>query len=173
MARPTPDGNDRPQSAEELLAHALEVTHDSIDRYRQLQGCLQVHHNPDAALILQRIIALSLEQVARLSAKHAAEHLPKIAPWQLRWRCPPLLSDGNHRVSPRQVLEIVLAHERCAQGFYLSAAANADPPEARQILETITRLQALQITRLETLLASTVPTPLPSPEDLDPPQRPD
>jgi rubrerythrin len=182
MHRTPIDPGEPPRSAEQLLAHALELTHDSIDRYRQLQVALEVHHHLDAASLLGRIVALSLEHATRMGAQGGAEDLPKIAPWHLRWRCPSLISHQpeaavrtgcEHHLSPRQVLELALMHERCAQRFYLSAAAEAVSSEARQMLETIARLQAHQIRAIEALVAEAASTPSSSTADLDPPERPE
>lgn len=176
------DDGIRAPDAVELLAHALELTHDSIDRYRQLRDCLEVHHNPDAALLLARIVDLTLQHAAQLSRQLAADDLSNVAPWDLQWRCPSLLSGReptasgsrrDHRISPIQVLQLALEHERCAQGFYLAAITDAASPEAAQMLETIARLQAQQIARLEALRATTPPDTAPVEDDLDPPQRPE
>lgn len=182
MRIPSTDSGISARGAEELLAHALELTHDSIDRYRQLRDSVEVHHNQHAALVLTRIIELALEHAATISRQLAAERLPKIAPWELQWRCPGLLSGRqqtgagsqcDHQMSPIQVLQLALRHERCAQEHYLAALTDATLPEAKQILETIARLQAQQIARLEALHATTAPTQRHREDDLDPPQRPE
>ncbi len=172
-------------SAGEALAHALELTHDSAARYAQLQACLEAHHNQSAADALGRVVELTLTTASSMPGLQPPEQLPRIAPWELHWRCPDLLAMRlgesaptacNHQISGAEILRLVLKRERCAHERYSTACEQVASTETREMLTRIAMRQQEQLARLETLLAnadaleSEEPT---APSDLDPPNRPD
>lgn len=172
-------------SASEALAQALELTHDSAARYAQLQACLEAHHNQSAADILGRVVELTLATASSMPGLQPPEQLPRIAPWELRWRCPDLLAmrlgDSaptacNHQIGGTELLRLVLRRERCAHECYSSACEQAVSAAARGMLTRIALRQQEQIARLEALLGRTNVVESerpPAPSDLDPPNRPD
>lgn len=172
-------------SAGEALAHALEFTHDSASRYAQLQACLEAHHNQKAAELLSRVVELTLATASSMPGLQPPEQLPRIAPWELLWRCPDLLAirvaDNSptacsHQIRATDLLRLVLRRERCAQDRYQHACEQVVSAASRQMLTKILMRQQDQIARLEALLSSTtaVENELPpTPSDLDPPNRPD
>ncbi|NEX15310.1 MAG: hypothetical protein C1943_01410 [Halochromatium sp.] len=172
-------------SAPEALAHALELTHDSAARYAQLQACLEAHHNQIAAEVLARVVELTLATASSMPGLKPPEQLPRIAPWELLWRCPDLLAmrlgDSaptacNHQIGAAELLRLVLKRERCAQDCYTHARAQVMAPATQQMLTSIAMRQQEQIARLEALLASAeadASEQSPTLSDLDPPNRPE
>lgn len=172
-------------SASEALAHALELTHDSAARYAQLQACLEAHHNQSAADTLGRVVELTLTTASSMPGLQPPEQLPRIAPWELRWRCPDLLTMRlgenaptacNHQIGGAELLRLVLRRERCAHDCYSNACEQVASAAAREMLTRIAMRQQEQIARLEALLGSTDVVESerpPTPSDLDPPNRPD
>jgi hypothetical protein len=172
-------------SAAEALAHALELTHDSASRYAQLQACLEAHHNQAAADILGRVVELTLATASSMPGLKPPEQLPRIAPWELIWRCPDLLAmrlgDSaptacNHQIGEAELLRLVLRRERCAHECYANACEQVASPATQKMLTAIAMRQQEQIARLEALLASSEAAAgggTPAPGDLDPPNRPE
>jgi hypothetical protein len=172
-------------SAAEALAHALELTHDSASRYAQLQACLEAHHNQAAADVLGRVVELTLATASSMPGLKPPEQLPRIAPWELIWRCPDLLAmrlgDNaptacNHQIGGAELLRLVLRRERCAHDCYANACEQVVSPATQQMLTTIATRQQEQIARLEALLASRESSAdggAAAPGDLDPPNRPE
>ena len=171
----------RTMSAGEVLAHALELTQDSADRYAQLQACLEAHHNEAAAATLRQIVTYSLATAEAISRNAALEQLPKIAPWQLCWRCADLIAAPaetaatpcDHQISASELLRLALRREHCALSCFQDAQAEVASDASRKMLSEIALRQSDQIAQLEKLLAAAETTDEPAPADLDPPNRPD
>ncbi|MEA3640553.1 MAG: hypothetical protein VBE63_11495 [Lamprobacter sp.] len=172
-------------SAAEALAHALELTHDSAARYAQLQACLEAHHNQIAADLLGLVVELTLTTASSMPGLQPPEQLPRIAPWELVWRCPDLLamrfgdrapSACHHQIGGAELLRLVLRRERCAHSCFANAREQVASTATQQMLSAIATRQQEQIARLEALLASAKATESEVPprlSDLDPPNRPE
>lgn len=172
----------RKMSPGEVLAHALELTHDSADRYLQLQRCLEAHHNEAAAETLRQIVAMSLDMAEAIMRDGELESLPKIAPWQLCWRCADLITEPHaqaaevpcgHQISAAEVLQLALTREHCALRCYRDAQPQMTSRPSQAMLRAIVLRQTEQIARLELLLDAALAKSDAPPEDLDPPNRPE
>jgi hypothetical protein len=166
----------------EVLAHALELTHDSADRYSQLQQCLEAHNNDAAANTLGRVVSISLESAEAMVRDGQQEALPKIAPWQLCWRCADLIpaphsetveAPCGHQISVSQVLQLALSREHCALSCFRDAQAQVASAASQQMLGAIVLRQTELIARLQVLLDAALVHAGTTPTDLDPPNRPE
>jgi hypothetical protein len=166
----------------EVLAHALELTHDSADRYTQLQHCLEAHHNQAAAQTLQQIVTISLATAEAMMRDGAQEPLPRIAPWQLCWRCADLIplpqleaaeAQCGHQISIAEVLRLAVAREDCALVCYQNAQKQVGSSASRAMLRAVEMRQTELIARLQALLDAARADADAVPTDLDPPNRPE
>jgi hypothetical protein len=72
----------------ELLVHALELEHESAERYRLLAETMAVHHNAEVAELFRRMADMSDAHASEVIARAEGLLLPEIAPWDFKWSCP-------------------------------------------------------------------------------------
>jgi rubrerythrin len=166
-------------SVPELLVHALELEHESAERYRLLAETMAVHHNAEVAELFRRMADMSDAHASEVIARAEGLLLPEIAPWDFKWSCPgspesdcPDDVEVSYLMTPQQALQIALHNETRGRDFYAHVAASSPTPQVRRIAGEMAEEEdehvALLKARLDTEdLAVAVPT------DLDPPNMPE
>jgi rubrerythrin len=122
---------------DELLAHAHGLELEAVERYQELADQMIVHNQPELVELFQtmaRVEGLHVDKVRDLAT---GRELPRIAPWEYRWstlESPESVPIGRerYRMTPRQALELVLAGEERAHGFFAEVANSSPDPAARQ-----------------------------------------
>lgn len=158
----------------ELLAHALELEHESAARYEQLADSMEVHHNRLTAEQFRHLAALSEEHAAGVGQRAAGITLPSIPPWEYKWNCPgspesDCLEHEPHYLMTRvEALGLALHNERRAQSFYAQAAADTGNAEVRVLAAEMAAEEADHVAMLEGWLAEADGQP-PRQDDPDPP----
>lgn len=166
----------------EVVAQALELIQDSVNRYEQLQSCFSAHNNEIAAGLFGRIAEIGRDTAAAIARLQPAEAVPQIAPWEFLWRCPDVLApaldqsgseDCHHQFAIAELIGFALQRERCALTRLQDAHAQALFPASRVMLARIIEQQQQQLRRLDALMAAETDDNDSPPDDLDPPNRPE
>ena len=161
----------------ELLAHALELEHESAARYEQLADSMEVHHNVTTAEQFRHLATLSHEHAATVEERAVGIELPRIPPWEYKWSCPgspetDCLDHEPHYLMTRvEALHLALHNERRGYDFYAQVASGSNSPEVRALAARLAAEEADHIAMLRGWLADAEDLP-PRQNDLDPPNVP-
>jgi rubrerythrin len=136
------------QSIGEFFAYALELEHESANRYHQLADSMEVHHNKNAEILFRRLAIMSEEHANRIAQRTEGMSLPHIPPWELTWNCPHhsgtdcLNAAVNYLITPPQALELALFNEQRGYDFYAQVADTAHDTEIAQLAEDMKQEEA-------------------------------
>lgn len=165
----------RPErSVEELLAHALAIEREALERYRELVKVMETHRDFATADLFQRMANGEKEHLAALQRLVDDRELPRIAPWEYAWYVenPETIrhQDLEYGMPPRRVLLLALEAERGAAAFYEQVVSAARTTEVKSLAERMLKEEREHVELLSQWLempayaCDEVP-----PEDPDPP----
>lgn len=163
----------------EFLAHALELEHESAQRYRELAQSLRVHHNVEIAELFERLARLSEDHARSVAARARAVRLPEIAPWDFKWDCPGCPEDPHpegevsYLMTTVQTLTLALETESCGRDFYACVAAHSPHPEVRRLAAEMAEEESGHVELIAGWLERERLNAAPPLEDLDPPNMPE
>jgi rubrerythrin len=167
-------------SVPEFLVHALELEHESAERYRVLAGTMAVHHNQEVAKLFVRLGDMSDAHASEVTARAEGLLLPEIAPWDFKWHCPGSPEShclDEHEVSylmtPVQALTLALHNETRGRDFYAEVAANSPDPRVRTLAGEMAEEENAHVELLKDWLIKESHRDAPAPADLDPPNMPE
>jgi rubrerythrin len=168
------------ESVPELLVHALELEHESAERYRQLAQTMSVHHNVEVADLFLRLADMSDAHASEVTARAEGMLLPEIAPWDFKWSCPGSPEShclDDHEVSylmtPFQALGLALHNETRGRDFYAHVASSSPSPKVRAIAGEMAEEEGEHVELLKDWIAKESHSSTPIQEDLDPPNMPE
>jgi rubrerythrin len=162
-------------SIPEFLVHALELEHESAERYRQLAESMTLHHNHQVAAVFKLLADMSDAHASEVTARAEGMLLPEIAPWDFKWSCPgsPEVDcdhfDVHYQMTPLQAFELALHNETRGRDFYAFVAIDSPSERVRLLAAEMAaeENEHVELVRVwvmrERLVTTTVP------EDLDPP----
>jgi rubrerythrin len=162
---------------EELLAHALELEHESAARYEQLADSMEVHHNRLTAEQFRHLAELSKAHGEAVEQRAAGVDLPRIPPWEYKWSCPDspgadcLDQEAHYLMTRVDALRLALHNERRAHAFYAHVAARTVSADVSAMAAEMAAEEADHIAMLEGWLVEADREP-PRQNDLDPPNVP-
>jgi len=174
---PTENTNSPPPilSIPELLVHALELEHESADRYLELAESMEIHHNTEVAHLFRQLAAMSEGHAQEVQSLSTGMQLPHIPPWDFKWRCPgsPEGHCDHSRISylmtATEALEVARLNEmRCCE-FYGWVAAESPDPEVRALAASMAHEEQGHVELIDTWLLDKAEHSVAPPEDLDPP----
>jgi|GEM_PF-37059 len=162
-----------------FLAHSLTLETEAAKRYSDLADILDTHNNPEVAQLfrdMQRYSRLHAEEVERRA--ETVGGLPHLAAWDYVWfeaEAPEAapLEDVHYLMTPRQALEIALACERRAHGYYRRVAEESADPQVVELARTFAEEELGHVNLLTQWLNRIPATPAAWTEDLDGPRSPD
>ncbi|MCP4994373.1 MAG: ferritin family protein [Gammaproteobacteria bacterium] len=131
-------------SIETFLAHAYALEDEATDRYDQLADALEIHNNLDVANIFRELSLHSQRHTGMIMELAKGLTLPKIAPWELTWRCPEgpesdCMEGCHYLMNAAHALTIAMHNEERAQNYYTMVrqkSSNNRVQELAQQLET-------------------------------------
>jgi rubrerythrin len=166
------------ESVPELLVHALELEHESAERYRLLAESMAVHHNAEVADLFRRMADMSEAHASQVTARAEGLLLPEIAPWDFKWSSPGSPEDHSpddvevsYLMTPQQALRLALHNEIRGRDFYAHVASSSPSPAVRAIAGEMAEEEAQHVELLKDWIAQEDPTSE-IPTDLDPPNVP-
>jgi len=171
----TNDGASPITSVPEFLVHALELEHESAERYHELSQSMALHNNPTVAMLFRRLSAMSAAHAREVQGRSAGLALPRIAPWAFKWQCPgsPEVHCGDgeihYMMTVRQALEVALLNETRGRDFYAAVGRGSPDAEVRALAVEMADEETQHVDILTALLQKHVDQPNATLEDLDPP----
>jgi rubrerythrin len=165
---------DVPQTIEALMAQALAMEFEAMQRYADLADAMETHNNGDVAALFR--------QMAQIENKHAAKIMAEMG-----WATPPPLpaapawegfeaaetvaaDDVHYLMRPWHALQLALRAEERAERFFagLAQAASAEP-----VRKAALELQQEEREHVELVRRWLAKVPQPDPDwavDPDPPR---
>ncbi|MCG6863667.1 MAG: ferritin family protein [Chromatiaceae bacterium] len=162
----------------ELFVHALELEHESAERYRQLARSMEIHHNQEVAALFERLAIIGEQHARTVEDRASGLALPKIAPWEFKWACPDspeshcLELDATYLMTAPRALEIALHNEIRGRDFYAHVARSSSSRAVRENAGEMAEEESAHVSLLEEWLRRETEARQPDPLDLDPPNVP-
>lgn len=159
----------------ELLAHALVLEQESVERYLELADSMEVHNNPEAADLFRKLSGYGERHAREVAQLAEGMALPDIEPWGFKWTCvdgapeSACMEEAHYRMTGREVLELALHNEVRGRDFYAEVARSSPDPEVRRIADGLAREEDEHVALLEALLSRTPEARAVPTEDMDPP----
>ena len=158
----------------ELLAHALAMETEAVERYGELADQMEMHHRAKVAAVFRRLERAEKKHLGELHEMCRNVELPHYAPWDFKWRgseSPEAIDIGkvHYLLSLREALQLALEHERMASNFYQDVAKNAENHEVRQLAREFADDELEHVGWLEISLAECGADDSMAAEDPDPP----
>jgi rubrerythrin len=164
----------------EFLVHALELEHESAERYRQLAETMEVHHNAEAAGLFRRFADMSDAHASEVVARAEGLALPEIAPWDFKWSCPGSPEshclDGpevSYLMSAQDALAVAMHNEVRGRDFYARIAASTPNPKVRALAQEMADEETEHVELLKAWIARETEEAAETQSDLDPPNMPE
>jgi rubrerythrin len=164
-------------SVAEFLVHALELEHESAERYRQLAETMTLHHNHTVAADFRLLADMSDAHASEVIARAEGILLPEIAPWDFKWTCPgsPEVDcddvDVTYLMTPLQAFELALYNEIRGRDFYAFVAADSPQPQVRALAAEMAAEERAHVELVTGWVERERLAPTRMPEDLDPPNQ--
>lgn len=120
-----------------LLAHALALEEEAVERYAELATMMEVHNNDDAAELFRRMADIEKKHVAEIRKQIELRQLD-VDPEDYRWiglEGPETTdyADLHYLMTPHQALSLALANEQRARDYYQDIAAESSDPEVVEL----------------------------------------
>lgn len=163
-------------SRETLLAHAMAIESEAVERYEALADQMEVHNNPEVAVFFRKMAEIEGLHVAHVEQVQGDTPLPHIAPWDLAWgddespEGPQHHEEVHYLMTPHQAIRLAMDSEQRAADFF--ASVRDDTRAAADVRQLAGELAADEIEHIRLLGEWLERHPEPAPdwdEDLDPP----
>lgn len=148
------------ETVEELLAHALAMETEAVERYEELADQMDVHNNPEVAALFRKLAEIEKLHVDNVNGLSDGMELPHIAPWDYAWETPesPESPSTNARevhylMQPYHAIALALKHERLGVEFYAKLAAQSGRDDVRKLAEELRATEIEHVRLLEQWLA--------------------
>lgn len=166
------------ESVPEFLVHAIELEHESAERYEQLADSMEIHHNTEVAELFGHLAGMSAAHASDVEALAVGVELPSIAPWDLKWHCPGspetcVDADVDYLMSAKQAIEVALHNEIRGRDFYAHVASSAPLEDVRRLAGEMAEEENEHVELLKDWLGKETHLSTETPEDLDPPNMPE
>ncbi|MCF8179547.1 MAG: ferritin family protein [Sulfuritalea sp.] len=158
----------------ELLAHALAMETEAVERYAELAVQMETHNRKDVAAIFRRLESAEKKHLDELTEMCKKVNLPHFAPWDFKWtssESPEAIDIGrvHYQLPVREAILLALEHEHKASDFYSSIAENAVAADVRKLAREFADEEHEHVGWLETWLDKCGPDDSNPAEDPDPP----
>jgi rubrerythrin len=159
----------------EFLVHALELEHESVERYEELAQSMEAHNNLKVAELFRRMAAMSEAHAQEVQRRAAGIQLPQIPPWDFKWHCPgsPEMDCGQSRIgymmTAIEALEVAQLNEARSRDFYAWVAKDCPDPLVRKLATEMAAEEEEHVQLIDNWLGKAAEHLHPQPEDLDPP----
>jgi rubrerythrin len=137
-----------------LLAHALAIENEAVDRYEELADQMEVHNNPEVAAFFREMAEIEGRHVTNVEGLCGEVDVPHIPPWELAWseeespEAPKLSDDVHYLMTPYHAIRMAIRGERRAAAFFTAIAEHPDAPEPVSALARTLATDELEHLRL-------------------------
>ena len=161
---------------EVLLAHAMAVESEAVDRYEELADQMEVHNNPEVAEFFRKMAEIEGKHVVNVETLRGDTELPHISPWDLAWgedespEGPQHHDEIHYLMTPYQAIQMAIRSEQRAADFFAAVVDN--PGASEDVRELARELAADELEHVRLLGQWLERHPVPAPdwhEDPDPP----
>ena len=127
-------GDYRIDSREVLLAHAMAIETEAVDRYEELADQMDVHNNPEVAAFFRKMAEIEGKHVLNVENLCGDTELPHIAPWDLAWsndespEAPKHNDEVHYLMTPYHAIELAIQGEQRAADFFRCVADSVTAP---------------------------------------------
>jgi rubrerythrin len=141
----------------DLFAVAYQIEADAADRYDLLADQMETHNNPELTAIfrdLSRAEGIHRDEIRRLAGNiDVAAHAQRMAKWS-RDESPEQasLSEAHYLMTPWHALQLALAGEQRALGFFTSIAETTKDPAIKKMAEEFVEEEAEHVNLVHRLL---------------------
>lgn len=146
-----------PQTIEELMLQALAIEREAVARYEELADMMATHNNREVAELFRRMAGYERLHVEHILAEMGwAEDM--VTPRQGgMWTTPESpeavpIEEMHYLMQPWHALQLALAAERRAQGFFAMLAAGARSEGVRRAAEQMRDEEAEHVALVESWL---------------------
>lgn len=164
-----------PQTLEQLMALALAMENEAIERYTDFADTMDTHNNPEVAALFRRMAGYEAKHAAQIMYQMNWTEAPPVPPGAARWpdlEAPETVpSDAVHYLmQPWHALQLALAAELRAEKFFARIAAAATTESVRHAALELQAEEAEHVALVKSWLDK-VPQPDRNwAEDPDPPR---
>lgn len=163
------------RTIDDLLAHAIAIEREAVERYNDLAEQMSMHHNHETAEFFRKMAKIESLHVDRLDEVVADQTLPHFAPWEFSWtgaESPESIemheSELDYRTTPYHAIRMALAAEERAAAFYARIAADAPSDELRELAERFAEEEHEHVRLLAERLGRYAPPAADTGDDPDP-----
>jgi rubrerythrin len=161
---------------EEFLVHAMELEEASQEHYEELADSMEVHNNLEVAELFRKLANYSRLHAEEVHQKALGKALPKITPWDFKWKCPSApeafcMEDADYLMTTSQAIGIALFNEIRGRDFYQDVADNTPNDAVRQMALEMVEEENWHVEMLRSW-QDDIEVQQPQ-EDLDPPNIPE
>lgn len=124
------------QTLEDLLAHALALESEAVERYEEMAEQMEAHNNPELAELFHKMAAIERKHVDNVEQLAVDVELPRLAPWDYRWQTAESpesapIGQSHYRLTPYHALSLMIDCEERAQRFFEGVAQDQTNPVLR------------------------------------------
>lgn len=161
-------------SADDLLAHAFAMESEAADRYLDLADQMEVHNNPEAAEIFDKMARIEQIHADKLEALCRQRGVPRRSPWEYRWLDPEApevtpVEEAHYLMPAMQALKLALHNEKRALAFYEALLGGSPSDDVKALAEEFAGEERQHVALVEKWITDYPDGNLAFPEDLDEP----
>jgi rubrerythrin len=147
-------------SAEELLAHAIEIEREAAARYAELGERMKDLGNDVVGELFLRLADLETKHRDELVKRAAGMRLPKIAPGEYAWLAQGAPESAAHdlvlqTLTPHAALKIALAAEVRAAAFFEAARKQINDPALAEMAAEMAAEEGVHIAWVKSAIRRT------------------
>jgi rubrerythrin len=158
----------------DLFAVAYQIEADAADRYDLLADQMETHNNPELSAVfrdLSRAEGIHRDEIRRLAGNiDVVGHAQRMAKWS-RGESPEQasLAEAHYLMTPWHALQLALAGEQRALGFFTSIVETTKDPAIKKMAEEFVEEEAEHVNLVHRLLRKYPSPPQSWSIDPDPP----
>lgn len=141
-------------TTEELLAYALRMEQEAVERFNDLADQMEVHHNYEVADLFRKLAEIESTHVENVGTAAAGRELPSLLPWEFEWHGGTSpeggpLEEAHYLMQPWHAIELALEGERLAAGFFRQVAETASDHRVAKLARELAEEEAHHVALLE------------------------
>jgi rubrerythrin len=165
-----------PRSLEDLMAQALAMEREAVERYTEFADAMEVHNNVEVAALFRNMADYERRHAEQIIAQMGWTQVPPMPPGGFGWpgvEAPETvpIDAVEYLMRPWHALQLALGAEQRAEAFYGMLARTTPDAAVRRAAEEMQREEAGHVALVRQWLAK-VPEPAPDwATDPDPPRE--
>lgn len=146
----------------ELLAHALALEVEAVERYSDLAQLMQTHNNREVAALFTRMSEIEKLHVEEIRRQISARKLTRLPGIEYKW----ITAEGpettdpadlHYLMTPYQALALALLNEQRACDFYKGVQAASPEGESRALAGELAEEEEEHVALIKAWLAKVPP----------------